>query len=1245
MRLRTERRETQRGNGDPVSTTLPGVAPNEGESTSGLISNDLQVHGDARFGPEQTFTDDETVTDTTQVRHRPNRIRVEKQPGNATTPPLFTPDGTIPYVLRITNTGEWAMTGFEVTDQIELVDGQVPVREPDPVAYSFTLTSSNSSNPIPSPAPAFSASLDPGSGLLTVSMPDDFVFRPGWSLTVQAPLVLESSIDADQVVGNSVTATSDRDFEVCQYTVDGASQPNRTNVDSCTATTHVQPRSSATLAMVKGVKGVEAGEPASGDDDLGVVNTAGSAAACAAPDEDGYYRDTCLPVTRPGGEASWKLSFRNTGNTNAKLVALVDTLPAVGDRGVVTSAARGSQFGVTLLHSVAADLAAVQHQGATLRAFYSTQRLDTACNRNAVQVHTAGAAPAAGCAFDWTEYDTSTPDSELAAAQSVKFVLDWTAVGQGAGLRPGETAGVTFSTRTPVNLPRAFDQATELPKAYNSFAGSSRSVATVTQPERAEIVLEPTRVGIATAQGRLTIDKTVVAPTFSVPVDLPGTYTFTVSCELDGTDVVLRNSAGTVVDGTFDVAIDGNGGSTVVNTDAAPVSIPLFAECAVAEDPIPAGVDVTWSPADPTVVADGSLRTVTGISHPYEGEAAGPTVAATNTFAAGGFTVAKSVDDGGAVDQDGNAVAYDRTYEFDVTCAYLGTTILDEQIQLQDGDTESYEDLPAGASCSVEETDAAGAAVTVQIDGDEAENPAEFTIGDDTTVSVAVQNTYTVGAVSITKEISGPGRDRWDDQEFEVRLVCTLDLDGEGDPETVFDDSAVLTAPDELTWDVENLPTGAACAVSEPRNGGANRTTIDPQTFTVRAGDQVAEVGVENYFEQGVVRVRKTLSGDGASFPVVTGGTYVMSLECVREVDGTTLPVAVPGGADRTITGAGTAEWDRLPTGATCTVSESSSTPASQAVAMTPADGEVVVSDTEDEDPVEVVVDNRFDAGFLRVNKLIDGPGAGLHGETSYAFDVDCTLAGETVLEDEVTLDRRDGSSSLWSDVIGPLPTGTSCHVVETEDGAADGTTREATVVIGAGSADEPVVATITNTYGAGDVAVSKEVAGRFADRPELRRTSFPMTLTCQVETVDASGAPALGTVFEADFSVRPGRTKTFTGGGGEPLLLPTGTHCFAEETDDGGASSVEVSHDSFENAAIVESVDTTAHLEIVVTNVFDENVWDDAGETVDDGENDGLSDSGSGVSLRAIGLGVLTLVAGGAAVAVARRRSRADAA
>lgn len=96
------------------------------------------------------------------------------------------------------------------------------------------------------------------------------------------------------------------------------------------------------------------------------------------------------------------------------------------------------------------------------------------------------------------------------------------------------------------------------------------------------------------------------------------------------------------------------------------------------------------------------------------------------------------------------------------------------------------------------------------------------------------------------------------------------------------------------------------------------------------------------------------------------------------------------------------------------------------------------------------------------------------------------------------------------------------------------------------------------------------------------------------------------------------------------------------------------MSHADFETGATVASVDTTAQIEIAVTNVFDKDVWStDSGgaeredETSGDGSDRGdgsLSDTGSGISKVAVGLGVLSLLGGGVAVAAARRR-RSDAA
>lgn len=88
--LRTTRRDTQRSTGNPVTTDEPGMPDNTGESAPGVISNSVQAHGDGQFG-DQTFTDDESDTASTLVKHLVNAISVSKSPGNPTTPPTYNP--------------------------------------------------------------------------------------------------------------------------------------------------------------------------------------------------------------------------------------------------------------------------------------------------------------------------------------------------------------------------------------------------------------------------------------------------------------------------------------------------------------------------------------------------------------------------------------------------------------------------------------------------------------------------------------------------------------------------------------------------------------------------------------------------------------------------------------------------------------------------------------------------------------------------------------------------------------------------------------------------------------------------------------------------------------------------------------------------------------------------------------------------------------------------------------------------
>src|SRR5690606_8577052 len=365
--------------------------------------------------------------------------------------PLVNPAGNINYVMTIANTGQWDMTGFEVVDQIGVIDGASPLVEPDPAAYTFSVSGAGA----PTRSAGFSASLDEATGELSLVNADpDFVFRSGWTLPVGAPLKFRDGLSPDITVVNTATAAAGRDFETCQSTTtDMVPKPVASNVSTCSADTTVAPRASAPVAMKKWVKGDGAGDPATGADDLGVYNVTGPAELCdpatAGLTDDGFYSYPCIPITRPGGEASWRLDFTNTGNTNARVIAAVDTLPHVGDQGVIVPSARGSQFPVTLTGLGSANWAQLADAAfANATVYYSNSVQSQACNQNAIQVYTNDATANPACAFDWQVFDASTTEAELVDARSVLVVVEFSnpdATVPAPGLRPGETLSLTVN--------------------------------------------------------------------------------------------------------------------------------------------------------------------------------------------------------------------------------------------------------------------------------------------------------------------------------------------------------------------------------------------------------------------------------------------------------------------------------------------------------------------------------------------------------------------------------------------------------------------------------------------------------------------------------------------------------------------------------------------------------------------------------------------------------------------------------
>ena len=156
------------------------------------------------------------------------------------------------------------------------------------------------------------------------------------------------------------------------------------------------------------------------------------------------------------------------------------------------------------------------------------------------------------------------------------------------GLRPGETLRVEFETQTPYVLPAASAVPSGLPVAYNSFATASRSNATVTQPERASLVVEPQKVGVAAATGQLLLSKVVEAPEFATDVELPDSYPLLVTCTSGGLPVTLLRADGSDASRP---SVDADGTVLEYNSITGPVNLPLFSTCSVVEDPPIPGVD------------------------------------------------------------------------------------------------------------------------------------------------------------------------------------------------------------------------------------------------------------------------------------------------------------------------------------------------------------------------------------------------------------------------------------------------------------------------------------------------------------------------------------------------------------------------------------------------------------------------------------------------------------------------------
>ncbi|MFJ2297625.1 DUF5979 domain-containing protein [Oerskovia paurometabola] len=1128
-----ERREEMR-TGGPVLTDLAANAPAPGESAPGVATNtvDGTVTGadlvvDPGSGELAPVSATDTETAPLVYAHATNGVQVVKTFAGDVTGGTQPPDGTFPMSIAVTNTGNRAIGELVVEDAPMPTDAQgaqlrlADVDDP----YSYLLT-----GPPPAPAEGDPLPVDPDEVTVTqtgdllglrFSFPEGTVLGVGQTYTITVLVRFRVGLAPQTLVTNTAGATADRPWDQCQTRLDA-------QTGACEADADVTPIPAGVLAQSKLVRPTN-------DDALAVIVDpayTGPPVECT-PLPTGLYAYPCTPVIAPGHEQTWHVRIDNVGNLPMNKIVAYDRLPAVGDTGSSSSTSpRGSQWSPILTNDPPPALVNAP-EGSTASFFYTTA-VDY-CMDDLTDPLAEPTCPTDDPATGWVQLTGTEDAALLATVTALKFVITFP---DADPFQPGEYVAIEGTTLTPAVPPEAGDRSI----AWNSAAASA--VVVTPQGNLNLLPAEGTKVGVATATGPLEVTKRVAG---AGAVNAPATFDLFVQC---------TSAPGTPVETVLDpipITVARNSPVTVPN-------LPYGAVCTITEDG-----------------SDGQTELIVGTATIGESPDV-TTITATNRYDLASIEVSKEVVTD-AEDQDGQPVPFG-PFEVTVDCTFLGEPVYatgygpDDPmvVEIEDDQTVELDGLPVGAVCTVEET-GTGNASSVTVTVTQQTDPPVTTPGASTTLTlvadtdegestndVVLTNTYDVGGLDLLKVVEGQGAPTYGAGPFALAVRCTFDDDGSGpgDPRVVYDDTVVLGAGAPLEAQIVNLPAGAVCDVTEPDDGGATSTTIDPSPVTVAAGTAVA-VTATNTFDVGAVTVDKVVDGEGAD--LYGAGPFTVTLTCT--VDGQAL--SVPGGPTRTLVPGTPVVYDDLPVGAACTVAETEDGGASaSSMTVTVGGGGAVETDGPSADvvvpPVDaqgapttvgVVATNTFDLGSLVVDKVVDGEGATLYGAGPFEVSLACTFDGQAVdIPGGAARELVPGEPVAY---VG-LPVGAQCEVTETATGGA---TTTAVTAVGDGEAGAVVVpagdagsVTVTNTFDVGEVRVVKTLAG--ADAAEHQGDVFTVSLAC---TQDVDGVPV-------DVVVPGGPTRTLSAADDWVAVyedLPQGATCVVGETDAGGADTVQV--------------------------------------------------------------------------------------
>ncbi len=586
----------------------------------------------------------------------------------------------------------------------------------------------------------------------------------------------------------------------------------------------------------------------------------------------------------------------------------------------------------------------------------------------------------------------------------------------------------------------------------------------------------------------LTITDDVPEPTASF-LNVRDTGDLTITKTLEGVPDGLD-----LGDEPFTVDVSCSGGFTVdpylisgqvvtANTPLVITDLPTGAECTVTEQP------------DPRFTATGSPSTVTI-------DTDGETVPITNTTS--GITFQKRTTSSDLVDD------IDGTFNFTVVCEFDGVEIVNTATSITTtagggvADAASLPLVPPGSECTITELVPAGWTIIQQVGGTPVgSNAIEFTTP--LTENIGFQNELDTATLTLAKDVTGvAATPALEGETFTVQVVCTGNFPGGAY------DSGPLSIVEGTPVEIDGLPVGAECTVTEETDGRFVTTYLPVDTVTIADGDN--EVTIENETSRFTISKETFVDGD------VVDGTFEFVIECT--VGG----AVVFSETVLVTTDDSLGLWDESPflaPGTECSVTET------LVPGWTLQEATTQTITTVGSNELQVVFTNIRNVADLTVTKTLLGIPDDLNFDDE-PFIVDVTCVGDFATSPLVLTDQTLTSNTPL--VVPDLPTGTVCTVVEDFDSRfqtlyapenADGTAAEVTI------ADGGTEAGVINSGGV--IAIQKETVGP-ADHPLGLLTEVDYDLTCdngysEIWTVDVdqlSGGQGIGAITWTELPVFP---------------------------------------------------------------------------------------------------------------------------